>query len=180
MRLRLPAGSRNEATRSERIASPFAARGRPARSLDLPAEGPSCCTLIQRLQCALRELAIVSVSLYVQEGRDPRCLALDGGRGCRRRTSFERVPGEGGRNGCLSLGRTPGLMFHGVTVRLGPCRVRRCHLQRVRQAAHRQTQNLRKRPECGPDRHWHGIRVRWPLFGTMAEDYFRAAISDVK
>lgn len=118
MRLRLPAGCRNEATRSERIASPFAARGRPARSLRPPAKCPSCCTLIQRLQCTLRELAIVPVSLYVQERRDPRCLALDGGRGCRRRTSFERVPGEGGRNGCLSLGRTPGLMFHGVTVRL--------------------------------------------------------------
>lgn len=118
MRLRLPAGCRSEAARSERIASLFAASGRPARSLCPPAECPSCCTLIQRLQCTLRELAIVPVSLYVQERRDPRCLALDGGRGCRRRTSFERIPGEGGRNGCLSLGRTPGLMFHGVTVRL--------------------------------------------------------------
>ena len=118
MRLRLPPGRRNEATRSERIASAFAARGRPARSLRPPAEYPSCCTLIQRLQCTLRELAIVPVPLDVQERRDPRRLALDGGRGCRRRTSFERVPGEGGRNGCLSLGRTPGLMFHGVTVRL--------------------------------------------------------------
>lgn len=180
MRLRLPAGCRSEAARSERIASPFAASGRPARSLCPPAECPSCCTLIQRLQCTLRELAIVPVSLYVQERRDSRCLALYGGRGCRRRTSFERIAGEGGRNGCLSLGRTPGLMVHGVTVRLRSLQVRRCRLQRVRQAARSCMQNLRKKPECGQDRRWHGIRVQWPLFGTTAEGYFRAAISDVK
>jgi len=180
MRLRLPPGRRNEATRSERIASAFAARGRPARSLRPPAEYPSCCTLIQRLQCTLRELAIVPVPLDVQERRDPRRLALDGGRGCRRRTSFERVPGEGGRNGCLSLGRTPGLMFHGVTVRLGPCRVRRCRFQRVRRALTDERKTCAKKPEYGLDRRWHGIRVRWRLFGTTAEGYFRAAISDVK
>jgi hypothetical protein len=31
-----------------------------------------------------------------------------------------------------------------------------------------------------PDRRGHEIRVRYPLFGTIDEDYFLAAISDVK
>jgi len=170
MRLRLPAGCRDEATRSERIASPFAARGKPARSLRPPAECPSCCTLIQRLQCTLRELAIVPVSLDVQERRDPRCLALDGGRGCRRRTSFERVPGEGGRNGCLSLGRTPGLMFHGVTVRLGPWRVRRCRFRRVRQAL------TDERKTCAKSRNvvWIDVGMEFALDGVCSGQRPRA------
>ena len=156
MRLRLPPGRRNEATRSERIASAFAARGRPARSLRPPAEYPSCCTLIQRLQCTLRELAIVPVPLDVQERRDPRRLALDGGRGCRRRTSFERVPGEGGRNGCLSLGRTPGLMFHGVTVRLGS--MQGSTLPSPTRSAGRSPTNAKPAQKAGM---WSGSTLAW-------------------